>query len=140
LLTAEAFSKTVDTLAKENNELPGALVRKALATGQVLDSMFMLAVLSDDPTRLANEADRLLKAGGIVRDLAGSLTSNVVGSGHTDEYYLSDLPYRKRNTETFANLFALHSTGEELATKAAEYFAYKSYEQLKLLVASAVSV
>jgi hypothetical protein len=49
---------------------------------------------------------------GVATDLIGSLTSNKIGYGHSDEYYKVN-PIFKRNTESIANIVSLYGTGDE---------------------------
>lgn len=104
-----------------------------------LDEQRILDMYSLNPKgtdSIMSEADKSLGSVNIVRDLASSITGNVVGFGHTDKYYSTGEPYRARNTEAFANLFSLHSSGDELAIKTCEYLAPHSYKLMKLVTST----
>lgn len=84
------------------------------------------AILTKDIERFIPLAERALatryqgKEVVIAADLAGAITRNNIGYGHTKAYYKET---GKRETEAYANVFSMLSSGGELELEVARYIA-----------------
>lgn len=69
-------------------------------------------------------------------DLIGAATLNMIGYGHTDEYYQK--AGDRRFGETFANIAMFHSLNDPVVNRALAYLMPESYEQFTKALADAL--
>jgi len=84
------------------------------------------AILTKDPERFIDLAEEALKtryqgkSPVVAADLAGAITRNNIGYGHEDDYYNDP---GLQETEAFANVFSMISSGNKLESEIAKYIA-----------------
>lgn len=84
------------------------------------------AILTKDPERFIRLAEEALKtryqgkSPVVAADLAGAITRNNIGYGHEDDYYNDP---GLQETEAFANVFSMISSGNKLESEIAKYIA-----------------
>ncbi|MEB3214508.1 MAG: hypothetical protein VKL39_24380, partial [Leptolyngbyaceae bacterium] len=121
----ESWFKRVDDAAlnrlagmleeRHPDSLANRLIKKSGTQGLTFDRVAALVIDPRHPNSLAILADRVAfgENHGIAEDMIGAATLNQVGNGHTLEYY-KERGLGGQNTEMFANITALYSTGEPL--------------------------
>jgi hypothetical protein len=88
--------------------------------------LIALAILESDPALFVSLSERAIATRYqgtrpvVAADLAGAVTKNNIGFGHTKAYYKRA---GSRETEAFANAFAMLSSGDELELEVARYIA-----------------
>lgn len=116
----KALLKSAPSVFKEIDKVLNAkdsdFVRETIAT----------AILTKDPERFVDLAEQALatryqgKSPVVAADLAGSITRNDIGYGHTINYYKNP---GMRETEAFANVFSMVSSGNKLESEIARHIA-----------------
>ena len=84
-------------------------------------SIYNAIIDSENPVTLAKALEGGLKdSSGLAEDLIGSITTNKVGQGHSDEYYArsGESGREGQNVEAFANLISIYGSGHPLAEEA----------------------
>ena len=81
--------------------------------------MLEAIVNPNSPVTIANALEKTLKdSEGLAGDLIGSITTNKVGRGHSDDYYAKMGNREGQNVEAFANLISIYGSGHPLAVEA----------------------
>jgi SPP1 gp7 family putative phage head morphogenesis protein len=131
---AAAAAKVLADRAAAVPGLAGELLASAKAQKVEINKelIVLAAVAPNHPDTISMLTDKIVlpNDAAISRDLIGSVTRNVVGVGHTEDYYDRDY-YRSRNTETFANITAIYSSGHPLSAKVLEYLLPDGYNAYK---------
>ena len=97
-------------------------------------SIYNAIIDPENPVTLA----KALEAGlgdsqGLAQDLIGSITTNKVGKGHSDEYYSRKLGSgrEQQNVEAFANLISIYGSGNPLAEEALKALSPNGFDFMK---------
>ena len=88
----------------------------------------------ENPVALAKALEKGLKdSAGLADDLIGSITTNKIGSGHSDEYYTrtSGSGREAQNVEAFANLISIYGSGHPLAEEALKALSPNGFDFMK---------
>jgi hypothetical protein len=84
-----------------------------------------------DPSAFLKVAELATGQTGMVDDLAGSMTKNEIGRGHSDDYYYDE---SRQSVETFANVFNFLSSGDPLDAEISKHLAPGYTRYVKLLL------